>query len=1361
MNYREKVEEKRKAIVDTLIQFIETNPQQWEAGWYSMPADAPFNGKTQKKYKGINSFYLAVIASIKGYTDPRWVTFNQAKELGAHIKSGEKSSEVMYWSWYDKATKKPFEEKTLDGMEYEERQQYMEENVRPVLKFYQVFNAQQCENMPEYAVGQTPEMAEEERARQNALIERVIANSAAPVLHDGGSRAYYAPLTDSIHLPEIKDFKTMQDYYATALHEIAHSTGHESRLNRNILNSFGTADYAKEELRAELASVFMQTELGISIEGRHFENHGAYLASWLKSVKDNPKEFYAAASDAERISDYVADNYLKERAEESSKSEIEKRVEELEQRINDVTVDRQNPQIQAMSMLIAADADESGAEYKPEYQAALRKIDYDMAIARLICYENHPDKEKRFERDEQRTLLRAKMLGEYLSGAEIAVLPDDVKAAHMDYVLSDVDSTYIGEVSSIYNEMQQETANRLEVQADKVSEARAAMYASIQNENDAVYAVRVEQVPDIDEFDGRETEVERKVPYIINNNGEIESWGTCSPDAQDYEIISTLPYARQRDYREVSYSELEAAAEAKAAPIKAYADALKEFDRLSGKPLRNDYFYRRLAEEALDEYRASMQETKFRSDEIIDVENVDEAAEGKTQKENGIYGIIYDWKGLKEENSLYTEEELKRLDDDFVPAERYDGAIAANKTYMAIRLTGNTPEETDNNVREFLTGKYNEVADMPPVDGWYWETVEENFFTGEKNETTLAYIERLNIPASELRMKETVSDEVMQKGSPLYQEYMSIQTAYPDATVVKRVGDFYEVLGDKAVRAADRLDLTLTSRDVGLDERVPMVGFPYHTAEQYIAKMREYGAVVVDGENGNEYLSQTEATSGSERSPSQPGQMSLFEDEQAELVEQVGQVEQAEKKEETLGDWLNGTVEQQRAANRALREEQAEQAQQAKPAEQVGQAEQAQQSEKIDFSKKWLPIELSPEQIGEASGQSTLIRMPQGEYSSFVFFVPTKLLRRDEKSGKVKVSVNVDYKYNLIHDGLQVELTGSELRGALAGKEIGKSAQRVSASRMNKRRLSALAENVPDEMRLMPNWCAYKTRWNNEKGKKDKFVLSPVDGKWAKSSDPATWTDFETAMEFAKRNNCEGLAFALDGKSGISCIDLDHSIGEDGELSAPAKRLTDEISNTYTETSVSGNGIHIFVKEDILGKGKYKNRAVTSEGEIEVYDTGRFISMTGNIRSKTTQLGKCPVATTQWLRGTLGEKVQEQQMQPRSRSAGSIDTSDEAVIERIRKSKRGGEFDALFRGEDLTGDNSRNDFKMMNMLAFFTDCDTAQMERIFKSSGLYRPEKGQPYVTRSIEKACSTLTTRMSDRALLGGGKNHARGNAK
>lgn len=124
--------------------------------------------------------------------------------------------------------------------------------------------------------------------------------------------------------------------------------------------------------------------------------------------------------------------------------------------------------------------------------------------------------------------------------------------------------------------------------------------------------------------------------------------------------------------------------------------------------------------------------------------------------DSDIYGIIYDWKGLKEENSLYTVKQLKALDESYVPQERYDGAFWGNKTYMAFRLTGRTPGETDDNIRAFLTGKYNEAADMPYVEGWYWETVEENLFTGEKNETTLEHIRRLQIPEDDLRMQENL-----------------------------------------------------------------------------------------------------------------------------------------------------------------------------------------------------------------------------------------------------------------------------------------------------------------------------------------------------------------------------------------------------------------------------------------------------------------------------------------------------------------------------------------------------------------------------------------------------------------------------
>ena len=150
MDYRQKIEEKRQIMLDTLIQYIESNPEAQESGWYHTASENPINGKTNKQYKGLNAFYLSVIGAMKGYSDPRWVTFNQAKELGANVKSGEKSSEVFYWSWYDKKLKKPFEEETLSGMTKEEAQQYRDENVRAVLKYYQVFNAEQCQNMPEY-----------------------------------------------------------------------------------------------------------------------------------------------------------------------------------------------------------------------------------------------------------------------------------------------------------------------------------------------------------------------------------------------------------------------------------------------------------------------------------------------------------------------------------------------------------------------------------------------------------------------------------------------------------------------------------------------------------------------------------------------------------------------------------------------------------------------------------------------------------------------------------------------------------------------------------------------------------------------------------------------------------------------------------------------------------------------------------------------------------------------------------------------------------------------------------------------------------------------------------------------------------
>lgn len=973
MNYREAVETKRKAMVDQLLAFIESNPTAWEAGWYKV-GGAPRNGKTGKNYNGLNALWLYLLAENKGYTDPRWVTYQQAKDLKASVKAGEKSSNVFYWSWYDKKTKKPFDEETVKDMSKDERQKYLDENVRPVLKYYQVFNASQCNNFPKLDAEQQ-EMPADERARQNAKIESIIANSAAPVYYDGGNRAYYSPRQDSIHLPEINRFHTMQDYYATALHEIAHSTGHESRLSRKMIGAFGTSEYAKEELRAELASVFMQLDYDISVEGKHFENHAAYLQSWLKSVRDDQKEFFAAVTDAEKISQYVGEHYLQAQAD------------------------------------IVAEAEKENTKEK--------------------------------------------------------------------------------------------------IKADETSE--------------------------------------------------------------------------------------------------------------------------RVADD--------------------------------------VYGLLYNWKGLKEENSLYTAAQLKELDEAFVPEDRYDGAIAANKTYMAIRLTGKTQEETDQNVRDFLTGKYNEAGDMEYIEGWYWETVDENFFTGEKNETTLKYIDRLHISPEDLRMKEEYAIEQRQK------------------KIDKIV---YDIVNEGTENTTQG-NWIINFDQFGEDET--FVRENIEDIVEALNKREEVADVIID-ENG---------------------------------IDTNYYTNYCPNLDEKIGDEENYV-------------EQAEQA------EQVGQAEQVRQAE-------WYSIDLTPEQIGNEYGNNVMIHMPQGEYSSFVFFAPKKLLHGG-KDGTKKLSVRADWSYKLQNDGLQVELNGSELRAAYAGKEVGKSAKRVAPRKRNRKRLDDLEANVPDAMKSLKNWCVFRTKYNPETERQDKFVISPTDGKWAKTNDPDTWVDFETAIKYAEENDCAGLSFALDGKCGITCIDLDKSISKDGKLTESAEKLTQELAETYTETSVSGNGIHIFVADDILRK-TYKNRADLPDGEIEVYDSGRFISMTGNMRSKTNALSNCPTATMTWLHGTLGKKIAERENKPR----GGVGQSDNDVIERIRRSKRGHDFDTLMSGGAITGDKSRDDMILLNMLAFFTDCDRAQMESIFLSSGRRADlganggKKSSNYLSRSIEKACSSLKTRISPAAIGGAGR--------
>lgn len=319
MNYKEKIEFERQQIADRILEEIQNNTLEWSRGWHGLDNGAAVNAKTGKRYNGTNLIALYIQAKKQGYKDRRWLTFNQAKELGAQVKAGEKSTRIFHWNEYDVKTKSEPNWKEINKLSKDDKEQYILDNIRYSISLHSVFNAEQCSGLKEYVA---PKLSAKEMAEQNEKIERVIANSAAPVLYDSENRAYYSTKEDKIHLPTIEIFKTKDDYYATALHEIAHSTGHASRLNRDMSGEFGSEKYAKEELRAEFASLFIQNELELNIDGKHFENHSAYIQNWTEAIQEDKNVLFNAIKDAGDIATYVREHYAEQENTKKNEGEV-------------------------------------------------------------------------------------------------------------------------------------------------------------------------------------------------------------------------------------------------------------------------------------------------------------------------------------------------------------------------------------------------------------------------------------------------------------------------------------------------------------------------------------------------------------------------------------------------------------------------------------------------------------------------------------------------------------------------------------------------------------------------------------------------------------------------------------------------------------------------------------------------------------------------------------------------------------------------------------------------------------------------------------------------------------------------------
>ena len=303
----DKLTPQRKLLVDAVLKNLENGVGLWEQGWAG--GGAPVSAITGKQYNGVNRVFLLLAAMEKGYSDNRWLTYKQMEDKGWHFKTDEEGKSlgkgagvaIEYFELRDKETKQPFDRHTLDGMTAEERADYMDENVYPLRKYYRVFNGDVIEGIPERKKGEHD--ATGYNARAEALIE-YWSDTESPIRYGGGA-AFYSPQTDEIRLPKKEAFVDMPEFYSTALHEIGHSTGHEKRLNRVMSTDRKTPEYAEEELRAEIASMFIEQDLGVEVKEKHIENNSAYIGAWKSKIKEDPNILFKAIADAERITKFI------------------------------------------------------------------------------------------------------------------------------------------------------------------------------------------------------------------------------------------------------------------------------------------------------------------------------------------------------------------------------------------------------------------------------------------------------------------------------------------------------------------------------------------------------------------------------------------------------------------------------------------------------------------------------------------------------------------------------------------------------------------------------------------------------------------------------------------------------------------------------------------------------------------------------------------------------------------------------------------------------------------------------------------------------------------------------------------------
>lgn len=282
-------------VTETIIAALEQGTVPWHRPWNAAETGLPVSISTGKPYRGVNVFLLMFSGQAKGYSSPWWGTFKAIQERGGSVRKGEKGTLVTFWKRLSVPT-------TAE----EQATTKKDRKVIPMLKHYVVFNAEQADGLPEKFGLETFEPGEE--WDPIGTCEEIAAGytDGPTVSHNGGNRAFYRPMSDSVHMPTREAFESPDAYYSTLFHELTHSTGHESRLARKTLlesHAFGDTSYSKEELVAEMGAAMLSAVAGI--HQTTVEQSAAYLAGWLRALRSDPKLIIQAGGAAQRAADRI------------------------------------------------------------------------------------------------------------------------------------------------------------------------------------------------------------------------------------------------------------------------------------------------------------------------------------------------------------------------------------------------------------------------------------------------------------------------------------------------------------------------------------------------------------------------------------------------------------------------------------------------------------------------------------------------------------------------------------------------------------------------------------------------------------------------------------------------------------------------------------------------------------------------------------------------------------------------------------------------------------------------------------------------------------------------------------------------